>query len=113
MPSYLINSPKANCQVDQKKVRRVLSISLLTTLIILLIAYVVETSELATKGYEIKALEKQVETLEQSYEEYELKASELQALNNIENLETKNFVAVEKVEYLSNIPTPSGVAVKQ
>ncbi|MFA4936702.1 MAG: hypothetical protein WC575_00190 [Patescibacteria group bacterium] len=113
MPSYLINSPKANSQVDQKKVSRVLSISLLTSFIILLIAYVVETNELATKGYEIRALEQQVEALEQSYEEYELKAGELQALNNMNNLQIKDFVAVEKVEYLSTIPTSSGVAVNQ
>ncbi len=115
MPSYLINSPQTINQVGSKKPSRILGISLLTTLVVLLVAYVVETNELATKGYEIKALEKQVEILEQSYEEYELKVSELQAVNKIkvDNLEMKDFIVVEKVEYLSTVPTSSDMAVKQ
>ncbi|MFH1866526.1 MAG: hypothetical protein ABIJ81_00345 [Patescibacteria group bacterium] len=114
MPSYLLSSPKhTDDKSSPNKTRRLWGITLVTALFTLLVFYVIQTNSLATKGYEIRALEQQVKHLEKTYEEFEIKASELQSLKKVEeSKDFDKFVSIERVEYLAGTPTVSGVAIK-
>ena len=64
--------------------RRWFSLAMLGLLAFLVVFYLVQTNSVATKGYEIKELGKQVESLKQSGRKLEVEAAELQSVKNIE-----------------------------
>ena len=88
------------------------SISFLLVVLICLsgVFYIFEVNNLATKGYEIRELEKTVEKLKQDNERLKIQTAELKSMYNIEE-KTKelNMVAPKDVSYI-NIPGP--VALK-
>jgi len=65
--------------------------------------YVVKTSSLSTKGYEINDLEQQLELLEQENQRLELQIASYRSMNSIQNrLVSLNMVeAGGNVEYIS------------
>jgi hypothetical protein len=90
-----------------------LGLTLLGFLTLLVVFYLVQINYVATRGYEIKELGKQVEALKQSSRKFEMQSAELQSVKNIEqNFPNNSFVAVEKIEYLASTVMPMGVAVK-
>jgi hypothetical protein len=93
--------------------RRRFGLVTLGLLVFLVVFYLVQTNSVATKGYEIKELGKQVESLKQSSRKLEVEAAELQSIKKFEqNFPANSFVAVEKIEYLASTAVQMGVAVK-
>jgi len=72
--------------------------------------YIFEVNNVATKGYDIRALEKKVQDLKESNEKLRIREAELKSLNNIEE-KTKdlNMTAPKDVSYLT---LPGNVAMK-
>lgn len=85
---------------------------LLTILLVFGFMYVVQTSSLSTKGYEINDLEKQIQALEQESQRLELEIASNRSMNSIqERLVSLNMVeAGDNVEYVSL--TGSAVAMR-
>lgn len=93
--------------------RRWFGLAALSLLTLLVVFYLVQINYVATRGYEIKELGKQVEALKQSTRKLEVQSVELQSVKNIEQAFPNNsFVVVEKIEYLASTVMPMGVAVK-
>ena len=82
---------------------------LLTVVLVFGFMYVVKTSSLSTKGYEINDLEKQIQVLEQGNQRLGLEIASHRSMNSIQNrLASLNMVeAGGNVEYV----TLSGSAV--
>ena len=82
---------------------------LLTVVLMFGFMYVVKTSSLSTKGYEISDLERQIQILEQSNQRLELEIASHRSMNSIQRrLASLNMVgAGGNVEYI----TLSGSAV--
>ncbi len=76
---------------------------LLTVFLVFGLMYVVQTSSLSTKGYEINDLEKQIQVLEQENQRLELQIASNRSMNSIqERLVGLNMVeAGGSVEYVS------------
>jgi hypothetical protein len=76
--------------------------------------YLWQTNAVATKGYEIKALNRQLTTLRQTNQRLEVQSAELQAKKTeFQGIEQADFVAVEHIEYLGLQPSSSvGLAVR-
>lgn len=72
--------------------------------------YIVEVNSNATKGYEIRTLEKKVQDLKDSQEKLKIQEAELKSMYNIEE-KTKdlNMVAPKDVSYMS---LPGNVAMR-
>lgn len=111
-PSSHINSTPV-AVYSAAPVRRWFGLTLFGFLALLVVFYLMQTNYMATKGYEIKELGRQVESLKQSSRKLEVRAVELQSVKNIEqNFPNNSFVVVEKIEYLVSTVMPMGVAVK-
>jgi|SRR3989338_842273 len=96
----------------QKKAGAVF-LSLISLILIALFGffYLSQTSTVATKGYEIKQLEKQLETAKESARDLKLEATELQSLKNLqEKVKQLNFVPTEKIQYVAGSATHKDVA---
>lgn len=99
------SSPSKRCQF--------FGLGLLALLVLMGTFYVVSINSLSTKGYEIKKLRADLENVKQSSHKLELEANNLQSLKTIESgLDQSSFVAVQRIEYLSDVGTSVGVAVK-
>jgi len=72
--------------------------------------YIFEVNSNATKGYEIRSLEKKVQELKDSQERLKIKEAELKSMYNIEErTKNLNMVAPKDVSYLT---LPGSVAMR-
>ena len=72
--------------------------------------YIFEVNNNATKGYEIRVLEKKVQELKDSQERLKIREAELKSMYNIEErTKNLNMVAPKDVSYLT---LPGNVAMK-
>lgn len=72
--------------------------------------YIFEVNSNATKGYEIRSLEKRVQELKDSQERLKIREAELKSMYNIEErTKNLNMVAPKDVSYLT---LPGNVAMK-
>lgn len=94
--------------------RRRLGLGLFMLVALLGACYLWQTNAVATKGYEIKALNRKLTTLRQTNQRLEVQSAELQAKKTeVQSVAQADFVAVEHIEYLSVLPTGSvGLAVR-
>ncbi len=95
----------------QPKLGRVtLSFFLVVLLCAAGVFYIFEVNNLATKGYEIDSLEKQLNDLNKEKERLQIQAAELKSMYNIEE-KTKelNMTAPKDVSYMN---LPGNVAMK-
>lgn len=93
--------------------RRVLGVGLVIALSGAALVYLIQTNAVATKGYEIKELERQVRELQATTHKREVEATEKQSLSILpQALPESTYVAVERIEYLTGVPLGSGVAVR-
>ncbi|MFH1947239.1 MAG: hypothetical protein ABIJ23_03735 [Candidatus Magasanikbacteria bacterium] len=78
-------------------------VALLTVFLVFSFMYIVQTSSLSTKGYEINDLEKQVQAMEQENQRLELQIASNRSMNSIqERLLSLNMVeAGSNVQYVS------------
>ncbi|MDI6778211.1 MAG: cell division protein FtsL [Patescibacteria group bacterium] len=90
--------------------RVTLSFFLVTLICALGVFYIFEVNNLATKGYEIDKLEKQLSNLQKENERLQIQAAELKSMYKIEE-KTKdlNMIAPKDVSYLN---LPGDVAMK-
>lgn len=80
---------------------RTFNIIIFSSLIILFLAYLVQINSLATKGYVISGLEKQLLTLEKENAYLQSKILSLQTTERLsEKLNDLGMVATSRVEYL-------------
>jgi len=64
-------------------------------------AYFWQVNSLATRGYEIRDLEKNIQELKRSTQQLQIQAAEEQSLDKVtEKIKQLNMVLPEKVEYL-------------
>ncbi|HBV33253.1 TPA: hypothetical protein DIC39_02745 [Patescibacteria group bacterium] len=112
MTVYKVGLSKA-ANHKNSKTRRVWGVFLAITLASLLVAYVVQTNDISTKGFAIKVLERKVAELERQVNERQADLSTRKSLDTIKtSAELSKFVAVERVQYLSGVVPTSGVAVR-
>ncbi len=105
------HTPNNNSQAASKP-GKLLSLVLIFLLVAGVGVYITLTNTLATKGYEIKELEKQVAAAKFTARQLEAEAAARQTYKTLdESGIPEGFVAVEKVEYLAATPL-AGVAVK-
>lgn len=77
-------------------------IALVACILVFGIMYLMKTSTLATKGYAITDLQKQMNELERENERLQVRIAELGSMTNIEDrLKSMSLVAVDHVEYIS------------
>jgi len=77
-------------------------ISLIVLILILGVVYLLQTTFLSTKGYEITELDKKIENLEQENQKLEFEIASNSSMKNIqERLQNSNMVAVNNVEYIT------------
>lgn len=92
--------------------KKLLSLSMIFSLIGGVACYIALTNSLATKGYEIKELEQQVADSKFTARQLEAEVAARQTYKTLDESEIPDgFVAVERVEYLAATPL-AGVAVK-
>lgn len=83
-------------------------ISLLTGVFLLIIfviltgaLYVYQVNDIATKGYEIKEIEKQIQDLDRESKKLQIKEVELKSMNNIEkSIEDSDLVTSSEISYV-------------
>lgn len=93
--------------------RRLQGLVIFSLLSLFTIAYLFLVGSISTTGYQIRSLEKTVSSLKTESANLEVQSASMQSLNQYQNIATMNgFVAVDKIEYLSAVPTSSGVAVR-
>lgn len=90
--------------------RLTLNFLLVVLICVLGVFYIFEVNNLATKGYEIRGLEKKIQELKENNEKLRIREAELKSMYNIEQ-SSKNFnmTAPKDVSYLS---LPGDVAMK-
>jgi cell division protein FtsL len=96
---------------NQPKVGRVtLSFFLVVLVCALGVFYIFEVNNMATKGYEIDKLEKQLNDLQKNNDRLQIEAAELKSMYKIEE-KTKdlNMIAPKDVSYMN---LPGNVAMK-
>lgn len=88
----------------------------LTVLIMVLVtglSYVVTVNAVATQGYQIKTLQKQLTNLKEVNKKMGVASANLQSLKTIaDSLPKDEFITVERLEYLAANPAEVGVAIK-
>ena len=90
--------PKSMKRFNLKSINIFLGVCILVVSII----YLIQTNSLATKGYEIKELEKEIIELKQATKNLEAQALEMQSVKKVsEKVNSLNMVLGEEVEYLS------------
>lgn len=86
---------------------------LLAGIVVLAVVYLVQVNAVATKGYEISSLQKELDSVRHTASKLEIQAAELQSLKTTQSdLPDKSFVAVQHLEYLSSTTIDTGVAVR-
>ena len=84
-------------------------VALILCIVVFGVMYLMKTSTLATKGYAISDLQKQMNELEQENERVQVRIAQYGSMANIEErLKSMSLVAVDQVEYIS--PPQSVVA---
>ena len=110
----MVFSPRPNQNSTKTSTgRKLFSFAIMGCLIFGVMSYLYLTNDLATKGYEIKELEKTLEEVEVSSQRLETEVATKQlSKSTTENGQLpEGYVAVEKIEYLAASPQ-GGVAVK-
>ena len=70
------------------------------------VLYVMQTSSLSTKGYEISDLEQQIEVLEQDNQKLEFQIATHRSMDSIQTrLASMNLVSSDNVEYVTLLGT--------
>ena len=70
------------------------------------VLYVVETSAVSTKGYDIAAAQKEIQNLEHENERLTFEIAKNQSMESIQaRLPKLNFVAVDSIQYVSTVGT--------
>ncbi len=106
--------PRASSRILSQQRRRTYGLLLFMAVLLLGVCYLWQTNAVATKGYEIKALSRQLTTLRQDNQRLEVQSAELQAAEAAQpSAGQADLVAVEHIEYLASEPGSSvGVAVR-
>lgn len=112
MTVYKIGLSKAS-NYQNSKARRVGGSFFIVLLVGLLVTYIVQTNDISTKGFEIRTLERQVTELERQVQQRQAAISTQKSLEDIKTSDQLvNFVAVERIQYLSGAVSTTGVAVR-
>ena len=75
---------------------------LLVLMVLFALGYVIQTSAVSTKGYDISDLQKHVRTMRQEEQTLELQIAEYRSMASIqERLKAMNLVAAGDVQYVS------------
>ncbi|MFA4819300.1 MAG: hypothetical protein WC621_05690 [Patescibacteria group bacterium] len=99
--------------VKKTQVSRALGVTCVVAVIALALGYVVTVNGVATTGYQIRKLQRQLTELHNDNKKMEVVSATLQSLKAIEgSLDKSQFVAVDRLEYLAATPIEVGVAVK-
>ncbi len=86
-----------------------MNLTLICLVAIFGLGYLVQTNDLATKGYEIRDLENKISKLQEEKSDLNLEALNLQSMGNInQKVNDLGMVLVNEAEYL--MPTPVAVA---
>ena|SRR3990172_7105512 len=102
---------KKAIRVPPAKVGRVtLNFVLVVLICLFAVVYIIEVNNVATKGYEIRDLEKKAEELKEGNEKLRIREAELRSMYNIEE-KTKelNMTIPRDISYLS---LPGSMAMK-
>lgn len=93
--------------------RRRWALVLIAAVAALAVVYLIQINAVATKGYEITSLQRELEAARHTASKLEVQAAELQSLKSTQSLvPDKSFVAVQHLEYLSTTAVDTGVAVR-
>lgn len=109
--SFGFRERKKTTKNQPLKIGRVTLNFLLVVLICVLgVFYIFEVNNLATKGYEIRELEKKVQDLKDKNEKLKIREAELRSIYNIESkMEELNMTVPKDVSYFT---LPGNVAMK-
>jgi len=90
---------------------RIFNATLISLIIVIGVASLVQINSLAVKGYQIKDLQNRINELKEVGENLQLDALKLQSMDNIKNkVSSLDMVAVGEVSYLT--PTPVALATR-
>ena len=106
----ITNSNTSRLGVQKRTIKQELKVGpvsltfiLICLLCILSIFYLIQSNQVATKGYEIKKLEEQQTKLVVEQEKLKLQSAELQSLKQIEGgISDLKMIPTKKVNYWSN-----------
>lgn len=88
---------------------RIINIAIIALIVVVSVSYLIQINSLATKGYQIKELEKKVDELKQQKADLELEALSLQSMGVVkEKIADLGMVLAGETDYLQ--PTPVVVA---
>lgn len=83
--------------------QKALSITFIALLLVMGFSYLMLINDRATKGFEIKSLEKKIAELQKTQKQLQLDAADLQSIQNIQQrMNLENFVPVANISYLKN-----------
>jgi len=79
------------------------NLAILTSILILGLAYLFQINSLGTKGYQIKNLEQKIKTLEAEHKQLEVHSSTLMSITRIQQeARNRNFVPAVGVHYIQD-----------
>lgn len=105
---------RAAAATPPTQVQRLWGVFVLGAVLLLGLFYLIETNAVATKGYEIKALDTKLNGLRQASQRLEVQSAQLQSMGpGVSGEAGTDFVAVEHIEYLGSQPDSNvGLAVR-
>jgi len=96
---------------QKNKARRLLAMVLIFSILLIGFFYILEVNNIASKGYKIRSLKKQIKELKNKNKGLQINISHLKSISNLQ-LKTENFnmVEAESIEYVT-LP-PASVVLK-